>query len=123
MASDAFSDKNALFRKLKAKSENKVCVLFCFVLFFFFFLGLFWLDLNQIWDACNGIAGFEFLFRFCVFVNSDLFRLQCKEPYLGVGDLRDLPLHRLLGRASQPRRSHQLREVSISTVFYFILIL
>ncbi|XP_062146588.1 probable ADP-ribosylation factor GTPase-activating protein AGD8 [Alnus glutinosa] len=25
MASDAFSDKNALFRKLKAKSENKIC--------------------------------------------------------------------------------------------------
>jgi len=25
MASDAFSDKNALFRKLKAKSENKMC--------------------------------------------------------------------------------------------------
>lgn len=116
MASDAFSDKNALFRKLKAKSENKVCVSFLF-------LGFFWLDLNQICDACNGISGFEFLIRFCVFLNSDMFRLQCKEPYLGVGDLRDLPLHRLLCRASQPRRSHQLREVSISTVFYFILIL
>ena len=40
MASDAFSDKNAVFRKLKAKSENKVCV-FVFVFFLFFLLLLY----------------------------------------------------------------------------------
>ncbi|KAF8412804.1 hypothetical protein HHK36_000774 [Tetracentron sinense] len=44
MASESFTDKNAVFRKLKAKSENKV---FCFVLIFnflFFFLNYFGLN-------------------------------------------------------------------------------
>lgn len=31
MASDSFSDKNVAFRKLKAKSENKVCCRFGYI--------------------------------------------------------------------------------------------
>lgn len=53
MASEIFNDKNAVFKKLKAKSENKVCVyiyIFLWICDFCakFDLGL-W-DLIQIWE-------------------------------------------------------------------------
>lgn len=39
------------------KTESKVRKQgLCFCFFSFSFLGFFWLDLNQIWDSCNGIS-------------------------------------------------------------------
>lgn len=70
MASDGFTDKNAVFRKLKAKSENKVCAFLDFFAVFYFiynFLLLFWFlvfcswDLVQIWRFRDWISNFNFV--------------------------------------------------------------
>lgn len=42
MASEIFNDKNAVFKKLKGKSENKVC-------FYNFFYGFVIIVKNSIW--------------------------------------------------------------------------
>ena len=52
MASEIFNDKNAVFKKLKAKSENKVCV-YNFFLWIRDYCAKFDLglsDLIQIWE-------------------------------------------------------------------------
>lgn len=73
MASDGFSDKNTIFRKLKAKSENKVWVSFLgfqYIFSFRFILVGSYSDLAILKGDCV----FEFLVS-VFFVNSDVFRL------------------------------------------------
>lgn len=115
MASDTYTDRNAVFRKLRAKSENKVkfCFLMSRAMIFlggnaeiwfrsdpFFHLLLF------LWGVCDLNPDLDI--RICI---SDVFRLQREESDLGVCYVWDLPVHWLFGGSSKPWRAYQFREV------------
>ncbi|KAL6008371.1 hypothetical protein ACLOJK_033880 [Asimina triloba] len=103
MAAETYSDKNAIFRKLKAKSENKL-------LSFSEELGFRIPDLEGI----RRILCLSFdLFYGCAF-SADVLRLQCEEPHLGVRHIRGLSMYRLLRCPPQPWRAHQFCEVRLA---------
>lgn len=113
MATDAAAaDKSSVFRKLRAKSDNKV-------------------RRGDRVPLHSVLIRLRREFRFaavpsiprrliavpslppclCVCVCADVLRLQRQEPYLGLRHLRRLPLHRLLCRPPQPWRPRFICQV------------
>lgn len=115
MAAESSMDKNAVFKKLKSKSENKVIFPFSYInsLFARNLLRFSRSDAEDRRSARSYSRSNRLFSRFV----SDVFWLQRQESDMGVRYVRYLPLHRLLRSSSEPRRPHQLREV------YWILFL
>lgn len=76
------------------------------------FIHIFLIDLIRIWMFCYWIWNL-----FIYFLLVDVLRLQCQKPYMGICNVWDLPLHRLLRCSSQPWSTHQF-----CPVFYFFVI-